>query len=86
MPVVAEIVNSSTREVVPKFYIYQKQSFFAMGKRRVCTKDILKEKWSQPLGSSCRETVTQKLVVPKELPASILNCRILRVEYRIKVR
>ncbi|XP_062397992.1 arrestin domain-containing protein 3-like [Sardina pilchardus] len=84
VPVIAEIVNSSTREVVPKFYIYQKQSFFARGRRRVSTKDILKEKWQCPLGSSTRETVTQKMAVPQEVTPSILNCRILKVEYRIK--
>ncbi|XP_076133423.1 arrestin domain-containing protein 3-like [Alosa pseudoharengus] len=84
VPVVTEIVNSSTRKVIPKFYIYQKQSFFAQGRRRVSTNDILKEKWPRPLESSTRETVTQKMTIPPEIPPSILNCRILKVEYRIK--
>ncbi|KAL2104040.1 hypothetical protein ACEWY4_000908 [Coilia grayii] len=84
VPVVAEIVNSSTRKIIPKFYIYQKQSFFALGRRKVVTKDILKEKGHKPMESSTRETMTQKLTIPRELPPSILNCRILKVEYRIK--
>ncbi|XP_076132726.1 arrestin domain-containing protein 3 isoform X2 [Alosa pseudoharengus] len=78
VPVVTEIVNSSTRKVIPKFYIYQKQSFFAQGRRRVSTNDILKQKWPRPLESSTRETVTQKMTIPPEIPPSILNCRILK--------
>ncbi|XP_031421533.1 arrestin domain-containing protein 3 isoform X2 [Clupea harengus] len=82
--VIAEIVNNSTHRVVPKFYVYQKQSFFARGRRRVVTKDILKEKGQLPLDSSTRRTLTQNLAIPQEITNSILNCRILRVEYRIK--
>jgi len=37
-----EIVNSSTRKIVPKYIIYQKQSFFAGGQRAVHTTQIRK--------------------------------------------
>ncbi|XP_063065709.1 arrestin domain-containing protein 3-like [Engraulis encrasicolus] len=84
VPVIAEIMNNSTRKIVPKFYIYQKQSFFAQGRRRVVTNDILKEKGHKPLESSTSETITQKMTIPKELLPSVLNCRIIKVEYRIK--
>ncbi|XP_063065710.1 arrestin domain-containing protein 3-like [Engraulis encrasicolus] len=80
----AEIINSSTRKIVPKFYIYQKQSFFAMKRRRVVTKDILKEKGLNPMQSSTSEIMTQNMTIPKELLPSVLNCRIIKVEYRIK--
>ena len=63
--VIAEIVNNSTHRVVPKFYVYQKQSFFARGRRRVVTKHILEEKGQLPLESSTRRTVTQKLAIPQ---------------------
>ncbi|XP_030641078.1 arrestin domain-containing protein 3-like [Chanos chanos] len=79
-----EIVNSSTRKIVPKYILYQKQSFFAGGKRRVHTYDVLKEK-GEPLPSSTRQTVSKVLTIPREITPTILNSRILKVEYRLKV-
>ncbi|XP_016372505.1 arrestin domain-containing protein 3-like [Sinocyclocheilus rhinocerous] len=79
-----EIVNSSTRKIVPKYIIYQKQSFFAGGQRAVHTTQILKEK-GEPLVSSTRENLSKVLAVPTEISTTIQNCRILKVEYRLKV-
>ncbi|XP_066500750.1 arrestin domain-containing protein 3 [Hoplias malabaricus] len=79
-----ELVNSSTRKIVPKYIIYQKQSFFAQGHRRVHTSSILKEK-EAPLSSSTRQTVSKVLTIPWGVTPTILNCRILKVEYRLKV-
>ncbi|XP_065103999.1 arrestin domain-containing protein 3-like [Paramisgurnus dabryanus] len=78
-----EIVNSSTRKIVPKYIIYQKQSFFA-GKRALRTKDILKEK-DTPLTSSTRQNLSKVLHIPLEITPTIQNCRIIKVEYRLKV-
>ncbi|KAK2898564.1 hypothetical protein QQF64_032202 [Cirrhinus molitorella] len=79
-----EIVNSSTRKIVPKYIIYQKQSFFAGGQRAVYTTQILKDK-GEPLASSTRQNLSKVLVLPLEISTSIQNCRILKVEYRLKV-
>ncbi|NP_001017785.1 uncharacterized protein LOC550482 [Danio rerio] len=79
-----EIVNSSTRKIVPKYIIYQKQSFFAGGQRAVHTTEILKEK-GEPLVSSTRENLYKVLPLPPEISSTIHNCRILKVEYRLKV-
>ncbi|XP_056320354.1 arrestin domain-containing protein 3 [Danio aesculapii] len=79
-----EIVNSSTRKIVPKYIIYQKQSFFAGGQRAVHTTEILKEK-GEPLVSSTRENLNKVLPLPPEISSTIENCRILKVEYRLKV-
>ncbi|XP_076859857.1 arrestin domain-containing protein 3 isoform X2 [Brachyhypopomus gauderio] len=79
-----EIVNSSTRKIIPKYEIYQKSSFFAQGKRRLHISMMLKEK-DTPLSSSTRQTVCKVLTVPPGITPSILNCRILKVEYRLKV-
>ncbi|XP_026115336.1 arrestin domain-containing protein 3-like [Carassius auratus] len=79
-----EIVNSSTRKIVPKYIIYQKQSFFAGGNRAVHTTQILKEK-GEPLMSSTRENLSKVLALPTEISTTIQNCRILKVEYRLKV-
>lgn len=68
----------------PKFVLYEKKSFFAQGHRRVCTNKILKEK-TEPVLSSCKETVTKVITIHRELPPSILNCAIIKLEYRLKV-
>nr|XP_046200924.1 uncharacterized protein LOC124033046 [Oncorhynchus gorbuscha] len=80
----AIIVNNSTRPVTPKYYLYEKQCFYAQKKRKVHTHNILKEKGDQvPAGT--RQTVTQVLTIPPQLPATIFNCPILKLEYRLKV-
>ncbi|KAJ8006133.1 hypothetical protein DPEC_G00125080 [Dallia pectoralis] len=55
--VVAAIENSSSREIKPKYTLYQKQSFFARGKRRVSTKDILKDLVTSTVNTSLRSTL-----------------------------
>lgn len=80
----AEIKNQSSRAVKPKFVLYKKKSYFAQGKRRVNTTDVLKEK-CDVVESGCNKTVTKTITVPKELPPSILNCSIIKLEYRLKI-
>ncbi|KAM9361026.1 arrestin domain-containing protein 3-like [Symphorus nematophorus] len=84
LKVTAEIVNRSTRSVKPKFILYEKKSYFAQGRRKVNTKELHKEK-SEAVASSSTETVTKVITIPKELPPSILNCSIIKLEYRLKI-
>lgn len=84
MKVKVEINNQSSRAVKPKFILYEKISFFAQGRRRLNTNNILKEKM-KPIAPSSRETATQVISIPPELPSSNLNCSIIKVEYRLKV-
>lgn len=84
LQVIVEIRNCSTRSVTPKFKLQEKKSFFAQGRRRVFTNDILKEK-TTAVASSDKETVTKVITIPRELPPSILNCSIIKLEYRLKV-
>lgn len=84
MKVNMEINNQSNRAVKPKFLLYEKRSFFAQGRRRVHTNNILKDKM-KPIAPSCREVGTQVITIPPELPSSNLNCSIIKVEYRLKV-
>ena len=79
-----EINNRSSRSVKPKFVLYEKRSFFAQGRRRLHTNEILKEK-GEALESSNKETVTKVITIPRELPPSIMNCSIIKLEYRLKV-
>ncbi|XP_040897368.1 arrestin domain-containing protein 3-like [Toxotes jaculatrix] len=84
LEVTVEISNHSKRSVKPKFILYEKRSFFAQGRRRVCTKDIHKEK-AEAVASSSKETVTKVIPIPRALPPSILNCSIIKLEYRLKI-
>ncbi|KAG7481300.1 hypothetical protein MATL_G00065260 [Megalops atlanticus] len=84
LKIMVEIENSSSRALAPKYAIYQKQSFFARGKRRVSTNDILKEV-GEPVPPSTNQKITKVLNIPPDLPTSILKCPILKVEYKLKV-
>ncbi|KAJ0067496.1 hypothetical protein NL108_007971 [Boleophthalmus pectinirostris] len=84
LQVVAEIKNQSSRAVKPKLVLYKKKSYFAQGHRRVNTSDILKET-CDPVESGSNKTVTKTITIPKELPSSILNCSIIKLEYRLKI-
>ncbi|TNN31808.1 Arrestin domain-containing protein 3 [Liparis tanakae] len=83
LQVTVEVNNRSTRSVKPKFVLYEKKSFFAQGRRRVGTHEILKQKMESIAPG--KETVTTVIPIPRELPPSILNCSILKQEYRLKV-
>ncbi|XP_070821107.1 arrestin domain-containing protein 3-like [Chaetodon trifascialis] len=85
LQVTVQITNRSSRSVKPKFTLYVKTSFFAQGRRRVSTNDILKDK-CEAVASSGEETVTKVITIPRELPPSILNCSIIKLEYRLKVQ
>lgn len=84
LQVTLDVTNHSSRAVKPKFILYEKKSFFAQGRRKVCTNEILKEK-AEAVASSSKETVTKVISIPRELPPSILNCSIIKLEYRLKV-
>uniref|UniRef100_A0A3B3BIG8 Arrestin domain-containing protein 3-like n=1 Tax=Oryzias melastigma TaxID=30732 RepID=A0A3B3BIG8_ORYME len=82
--VVSFIKNNSSREIKPKYCIYRKHSFFAKGKRKVHTKDLIKEEGS-PIPEKASETVTQVIAIPRDAEPSILNCNIIKAEYRLRV-
>ncbi|TKS78836.1 Arrestin domain-containing protein 3 [Collichthys lucidus] len=84
LKVTVEINNCSTRSVKPKFILYEKKSYFAQGRRKVCTKEIFNDK-IETVASSNKETVTHVITIPRELPPSILNSAIIKLEYRLKV-
>ncbi|CAN9513319.1 unnamed protein product [Ophioblennius macclurei] len=83
--VTAEIRNNTSRSVKPKFELYEKRSFFAQGRRRLSTNEILKVKGDVVEASSTGKAVTKMFAIPEELPASILNCSIIKLEYRLKI-
>lgn len=79
-----EIINNSSNTITPKYYLYVKQCFYTKLKRKVYTKDIIKEK-GQPVGPRTQLNDTNVLRIPELLPPTLLSCSILKLEYRLKV-
>lgn len=84
LKVVAYIVNNSSREIKPKYTVYRKHSFFADGNRNVHTKDLIKEV-GEPIPASTSQNVTRVISIPHDVEPSILNCSIIKAEYRLRV-
>lgn len=84
LKVTVDINNHSTRSVKPKFTLYEKSSFSAKGLRKVNHNEVLKEK-VEAVASSSRVNVTKVIPLPRDLPPSILNCSIIKLEYMLEV-
>lgn len=84
LQVTVQINNQSSRGVKPKFILYRKKSYFAQGHRRIDTKEILKEK-NELVPKYSNKTVTKVIMIPEELPPSIMSCSIIRLEYKLKI-
>ncbi|KAJ0019324.1 hypothetical protein NQD34_006893, partial [Periophthalmus magnuspinnatus] len=80
----AEIINNSNKTITPKYYLYEKQTFYTKLKRKVYTKGIIKEK-GQPIGPRAQLNDTKVLHIPDLLPPTLLSCSILKLEYTLKV-
>uniref|UniRef100_A0A096MHM0 Arrestin C-terminal-like domain-containing protein n=1 Tax=Poecilia formosa TaxID=48698 RepID=A0A096MHM0_POEFO len=78
------IQNNSPHDIKPKYSIYKKTSYFARKKRKCQTKVIVNEVGT-PIPPSASENVTKVLTIPKDVKPSIHNCKIIKVEYRLKV-
>ncbi|XP_034728469.1 arrestin domain-containing protein 3-like isoform X1 [Etheostoma cragini] len=84
LKVLAFIENNLSRQIRPKYCVYKKHSFFARGKRKVWTLDLFKEV-GEPIAPNTKENVTKVLPVPFDSEPSIINCSIIKVEYRLRV-
>ncbi|MED6292370.1 hypothetical protein CHARACLAT_033175 [Characodon lateralis] len=82
--VLMKIQNNSPHEVKPVCSIYRKDSFFAGGKRKCQTTDIIREV-GKPIPPSPSENVEMVFTIPQDVEPSMLNCSIIKVEYRLKV-
>ncbi|XP_048843095.1 tyrosine-protein phosphatase non-receptor type 23-like isoform X6 [Brienomyrus brachyistius] len=82
--VTVDIQNSSSRNLAPKLAVDQILSFSAEGRAKVCTHRVLKHV-GEPIPANMPQTLILVLKLPPNLPASIPNCRIIRVEYFLKV-
>ncbi|XP_043920076.1 arrestin domain-containing protein 3-like [Protopterus annectens] len=84
LPVVIEIQNNSSRVVVPKVAICQKQTFLARSGIKE-ERETLNKLKGKPLNEKSAEKLHYQLNVP-QCPPSILNCPILLLEYVLMVQ
>ncbi|XP_076148106.1 arrestin domain-containing protein 3-like isoform X1 [Alosa pseudoharengus] len=80
----AEIDNSSSRNLKPKYKLDKKITYIAHSSTKIERGTIFKEEGS-PIPSKDHQTVTQELMIPTSLPPTILFCKVLRLEYKLKV-
>nr|XP_055056129.1 arrestin domain-containing protein 3-like [Misgurnus anguillicaudatus] len=84
LKVLAEIENSSSRAIKPKYCLYEKHSFIAKGKRKLHKNNVIKEE-GEPIQPKTSNNITKVLTIPPCLTISTLNCKVIKVEYRLRV-
>nr|AAH79718.1 MGC81105 protein [Xenopus laevis] len=84
IPIFAEIDNGTTRAVVPKAAIIQSQAFIARGTMKQ-KKSVVATLAGDAVPAGKRETWHGRALKIPPLGPSILQCRIIRVEYALKV-
>lgn len=84
IPVFAEFDNSTSRSVVPKAYITQTQTFIARGTMKQ-KRSVVGTLCGDIVGARSRETWHGRAIKIPPVGPSILQCRIIKVEYMLKV-
>uniref|UniRef100_UPI0037E991F2 arrestin domain-containing protein 2 isoform X3 n=1 Tax=Semicossyphus pulcher TaxID=241346 RepID=UPI0037E991F2 len=84
IPVFAEFDNSTSRSVVPKAYITQTQTFIARGTMKQ-KRSVVGTLCGDIVGARTRETWHGRAIKIPPVGPSILQCRIIKVEYMLKV-
>ncbi|XP_039516996.1 arrestin domain-containing protein 3-like [Pimephales promelas] len=84
LKVLAEVQNNLSRAIKLKYCLYEKHTFFAKGRRKLHTHDLFKEE-GETIEPNSKNTVTKVLSIPPSLTISILNCKVINVEYRLRV-
>ncbi|XP_041085110.1 arrestin domain-containing protein 2-like isoform X4 [Polyodon spathula] len=84
IPIFAEFDNCTHRSVVPKAYITQTQTFIARGTMKQ-KKSVVATLSGDAVGARKRETWHGRAIKIPPVGPSILQCRIIRVEYTLRV-
>ncbi|KAL1265526.1 hypothetical protein QQF64_003553 [Cirrhinus molitorella] len=84
IPVFAEFDNSTSRSVVPKAYITQTQTFIARGTMKQ-KRAVVATLCGDIVGGNRRETWHGRAIKIPPVGPSILQCRIIKVEYMLRV-
>lgn len=82
--VFVDIDNSSSRDVKLKYSLKQCQTFIAGSSTNRGYKDIVKET-KDCIPSGEKKQVTVNLKLPPDMDVTIENCRIIKVEYELKI-
>lgn len=80
----AEFDNSTSRSVVPKAYIVQTQTFIARGTMKL-KRAVVSTLCGDIVGAKSRETWHGRAIKIPPVGPSVLHCRIIKVEYMLKV-
>lgn len=84
IPVFAEFDNSTSRSIVPKAFITQTQTFIARGTMKQ-KHSVVATLCGDIVSARCRETWHGRAIKIPPVGPSILQCRIIKVEYMLKV-
>ncbi|XP_041270798.1 arrestin domain-containing protein 2 isoform X2 [Onychostruthus taczanowskii] len=84
IPIFAEIDNCTSRAVVPKAAIIQTQTFIARGTKKQ-KKSVVTSITGDPIPAGKREVWHGRALKIPPVGPSILQCRIIQVEYSLKV-
>ncbi|KAM7140444.1 arrestin domain-containing protein 2 isoform 1-T1 [Molossus nigricans] len=84
IPVFAEIDNSSTRPVLPRAVVVQTQTFMARGARKQ-KRTVVASLSGEPVGPGRRVLWQGRALRIPPVGPSILHCRVLHVDYTLKV-
>ncbi|KAG8517330.1 Arrestin domain-containing protein 2 [Galemys pyrenaicus] len=84
IPVFAEIDNSSTRPVLPRAAVVQTQTFMARGARKQ-KRTVVASLSGEPVGPGRRVLWQGRALRIPPVGPSILDCRVLHVDYALKV-
>ncbi|XP_036997909.1 arrestin domain-containing protein 2 isoform X1 [Artibeus jamaicensis] len=84
IPVFAEIDNSSTRPVLPRAVVVQTQTFMARGARKQ-KHAVVASLMGEPVGPGRRALWQGRALRIPPVGPSILHCRVLHVDYALKV-
>ncbi|XP_069445172.1 arrestin domain-containing protein 2 isoform X1 [Ovis canadensis] len=84
IPVFAEIDNGSTRPVLPRAAVIQTQTFMARGARKQ-KRAVVASLSGEPVGPGRRALWQGRALRIPPVGPSILHCRVLHVDYALKV-
>ncbi|KAF6305777.1 arrestin domain containing 2 [Rhinolophus ferrumequinum] len=84
IPVFAEIDNGSTRSVLPRAVVVQTQTFMARGARKQ-KRAVVASLSGEPVGPGRRALWQGRTLRIPPVGPSILHCRVLHVDYALKV-
>ncbi|XP_053441578.1 arrestin domain-containing protein 2 isoform X2 [Nycticebus coucang] len=84
IPIFAEIDNGSTRPVLPRAAVVQTQTFMARGARKQ-KRTVVASLAGEPVGPGHRALWQGRALRIPPVGPSILHCRVLHVDYTLKV-